>query len=154
MERLLSSKWTFFYKRIYPVAWILLCGALTAFLWTTSCSGLGWLRGVALIVFIGGSLFFFWYSSRLKHVWLRGDRLVVTDFRTEEEIPLTEVVDVRETRLWNPKLIRLTLVRPGKWGDEIVFMAPMRFSFVFLNHPLVTELRELVAKRRGGHRSS
>lgn len=150
MERLLSSKWTFFYKRIYPVAWILLCGVVAAFLWTTSCSGLGGLRGVVLIVFVGGSLFSLWYSSRLKQVWLRGDRLVVTDFRTEEEILITDVIGVRETRLWNPKLICLILSRPSKWGDEIVFMAPVRFSFVFLNHPLVNELREMIAQRGGG----
>jgi hypothetical protein len=75
---------------------------------------------------------------------------MVSDYRSEETIPLLQIEEVEETRIWNPKLIKLRLVRSGQWGNEIIFIAPVRFQFVFSNHPLVKELRDMIQEKRRG----
>ena len=150
MERLLSSRLTFFYKKISPAAWIIAFGAGTLFLWIGDCEGTAELKWVALISLIGGSMFLRWFSARLKAVSLQGDHIVVSDYRSEEQIPLKHIEEVKETRLWNPQLIKLRLVRPGRWGNEIVFVAPLRFRFIFLDHPLVMELQDMIRKKQRG----
>jgi len=125
-------------------------GIGTLFLWIGDCEGTVELKWVALISLIGGSIFLRWFSVRLKAVSLQGDHLVVSDYRSEEQIPLQHIEDVKETRLWNPQLIKLRLVRPGRWGNEIVFVAPLRFQFVFMNHPLAGELRDMIREKQRG----
>jgi hypothetical protein len=148
MERLLSSKFTFFYKRVFPTAWITTFGIGTPFLWICDYEGASHLKWFALICLLGGSIFLRWFSSRLKVVSLQADHLVVSDYRSEETISLRQIEEVTETRLWNPKLIKLRLNRPGRWGDEIVFIAPLRFQFIFSDHPLLRELRDMIRKTR------
>ena len=150
MERLLSSRLTFFYKRIFPSAWVIAFGVGSLFLWTGDCEGTVPLKWFALSSLIGGTIFLRWFSARLKTVTLKEDHLVVSDYRSEEPIPLLQIEEVKETRLWNPQLIKLRLVRPGRWGNEIVFIAPVRFQFVFSDHPLARELRDMIQKKRRG----
>jgi len=150
MERLLSSRMTYFYKRIFPVVWIMAFAFLTVFLWIGGCRGTAELKWVALISLIGGSIFLRWFAVRLKTVTLQGDHLVVSDYRSEEPVSLLEIEEVKETRLWNPQLIKLRLVRPGRWGNEIVFIAPLGFRFVFSDHPLVKELQDMIRKKQRG----
>ena len=151
MRRRISSSWTFFYKQIFPVVWIIGFGIGTLLLWAGDFRGKSidpGLKWFALFSLIAGSGFLVWFSRRLKVVWIYGDHFIVSDYRTEERIPLRQVEEVTETRMWNPKLIKLRLLRSGKWGDLIVFIAPIRFQFVFMNHPLVRELRELILDAR------
>jgi len=154
MRRRLSSWWTYFYKRIFPIAWITGFGMGTVYLWVGTFKGQSSpeLKWIALLSLLAGSAFLLWFSSRLKDVWLYGNDIIVSDYRSEEWIPLWQIEEVTETRLWNPKLIKLRLAHSGKWGDQIVFVAPIRFRFVFLNHPLVEELRGIILQARaGGH---
>ena len=149
MRRRISSSLTYFYKRIFPALLIIGFGALTVWLWIGNLTGQAWeLRWIALVAWGCGTGFLVWYSRMLKEVWLYGDQLIVSDFDTEERVPLRQVEEVKETRLWNPKLIKLRLRRAGRWGDRIVFIAPIRFQFVFMNHPLAGELRSLVSEAR------
>ena len=150
MERLLSSRLTFFYKRIFPAAWIIAFSAVTLLLWIGNCGGTTELKWVALICLIGGTIFLRWFSVRLKVVSVQGDHLLVSDYLSEEQIPLQQIEEVKETRLCNPKLIKLRLLRPGQWGNEIVFIAPLRLQFVFWNHPLARELRDMIREKRKG----
>jgi len=146
--------WTYFYKRIFPALWIIGFGAFTAWLWLGNLTGRApmpfQLRWFALLAWCGGTGFLVWYSRMLKEVWLYEDQLIVSDYDTEEWVPLRQVEEVRETRFWNPKLIKLRLRSAGRWGDLIVFVAPLRFQFVFMNHPLAGHLRTLVSEARAG----
>lgn len=151
MEKLLSSRLTFFYKRVFPAAWIMAVGIGTLFLWICDYKGASSFKWFFLICLFGGSIYLRWFSERLKTVSLQGEQLVVSDYRTEETIPLHQIDEVTETRIWNPKLIKLRLNRPGRWGDEIIFIAPLRFQFIFLNHPLARELRDMISKTRRGY---
>lgn len=150
MEKLLSSKLTYFYKRVFPAMWIITFGAGTLFLWIYNCEGTSLFKWFVLVCLLGGSIFLRWFSEKLKVVSLQGEQLVVSDYRSEETIPLRQIEEVTETRIWNPKLIKLRLNRPGRWGDEIVFIAPIRFQFIFLNHPLVKELRHMIQTTQRG----
>jgi hypothetical protein len=150
MERLLSSRMTFFYKRIFPPMWISAFCFLTLFVWIGACRTDSSLKWLTLICLTGGSLFLFWFSARIKDVRLQGDHLVISDYRSEELIPLSQVEAVEETRIWNPKLIKLRLVRSGQWGNEIIFIAPIRFQFVFSDHPLVKELWDMIRNKQRG----
>ncbi len=144
MEKLLSSKLTYFYKWIFPPVWIITFSFITYSFWTGTCAGYGVTKWLVLAFFIGCSLYLLWFSSRLKKVKLLGKHLIVSDYRTEELIPLSQIEEVKETRLWNPKLIKLNLKRPGKIGNEIVFIAPLGFYPVWSDHPLVENLRNII----------
>ena len=141
---------TYFYKRIFPPLWIISFFLLTLFVWLGGGRAASSLKWLTLICLLGGSSFILWFAARLRTVTLREDHLVVSDYRSEELIPLLQVEEVEETRIWNPKLIKLRLVRSGQWGEEIIFIAPLRFQFVFSNHPLVKELREMISKKKRG----
>jgi len=141
---------TYFYKRIFPAIWIIAFSLLTLFVWIGGCRTDSSLKWLTLICLPAGSLFLFWFSARIKNVRLRGDHLIVSDYRSEELIPLLQVEEVGETRIWNPKLIKLRLVRSGQWGNEIIFIAPIRLQFVFSDHPLVKELRDMIQKKQRG----
>ena len=146
MRRRISSVWTFFYKRIFPLFWISLWGLGAAGLW------LGWfsepappppeMKWVALLAWISGGSFLIWFSRRLRSVWLAGDHLIVSDYRHEQSVPLSAIEDVTETRFWNPKMIRIHLRHSARHGDEIVFLAPSAlFQLPFSDHRVVKELR-------------
>lgn len=62
-------------------------------------------------------------------VSLLGDVLVVRKNGKEERIRLADIVNVSVTRLTNPTQIALRLRRPGKLGDEIVFVPRTEFRF-------------------------
>lgn len=148
MERLLSSRLTYFYKWIFPPVWIITFGFFTYLVWAGSCYTYGITKWLILICLIGCSFYLFWFSSRLKKVKLQDEYLIVSDYISEELVPLAQIVEVKETRLWNPKLIKLSLARPGRWGNEIVFIAPVGFYFVWSNHPLVEELRNIIKNKK------
>lgn len=147
---MLSSRLTYFYKRVFPVVWILAFSAGTLFLWIYHYKSSSLFKWFVLVCLVGGSLFLRWFSEKLKVVALRGEQIVVSDYRSEETIPLRQIEEVTETRIWNPKLIKLRLTRPGRWGEEIVFIAPIRFQFIFLNHPLVKELHHMIKTAQRG----
>ena len=132
------------------MAWIVGFGIATLFMWICDYEGTPSFKWFALIGLLAGSIFLRWFSGRLKVVSLQGEQVIVSDYRTEETIPFRQIEEVKETRLWNPKLIKLRLSRPGRWGDEIVFIAPIRFQFIFSNHPLVKELRHMIQTTRQG----
>jgi len=152
MKKRLSSLWTYFYKKVFPSIWITGFGLGTVALWfgifkdnkgQPPPPDIKW---TFLLAWIVGTVFLLWYSRRLKSVWLEGDRLIVTDYQSEENIPLQQIKEVIETRLWNPKLIKIRFRRPTRWGDQIVFIAPMSLKITLVNHPIVIELRERASK--------
>lgn len=140
---------TYFYKKVFPVIWITGFALLTFFIWF-GCQATSHMKWLALVCLIAGSIFLFWFSSRLKTVKLRGDHIIISDYSSEELIPIIQIEEVKETRIWNPKLIKLRLNRPAAWGDEVIFIAPVRLQFVFTHHPLVKELRALIGEKRRG----
>jgi len=150
--RRLSSSLTFFYKFVFPTIWIAVFAAGTASMFATpdAWHGNGDVReirwGFLAATLLGGSLFWF-ACMRNKQVVLDLDRKVfsISNYRRTIEVPIRDVESVSGSLLVNPELIWLRFRRPTEFGSKIVFMPRMRFFHGFTRHPMVEELRALVA---------
>jgi hypothetical protein len=150
MQERLSSSWTFYYKVVLPVVWIGGFGLGTIILWTVNSAGsqlqLNVIRGVFFFVWLVGSSFILWFAVRLKAVTLSEGTLIVANFRQEIRIPLSSINEIRESRLVNPKTIKLTLYPPCDFGEKVVFIPKIKFYNPFGQHPIVKQLKELTHK--------
>ena len=148
--RELSSRWTFFQKRVFPPLWIggFSLVTLLMFLVPDSFHGSMDVRA-ARWIFAGATLvgggFIYWACMRLKKVTLVGDILIVSNFRDEIQVPLRDIETVSGSLSVSPELIWIEFRRPTAFGSKIVFMPKMRFLHGFTRHPLVAELRSLIA---------
>jgi hypothetical protein len=144
----ISSRSTFLYKRIFPLFFI---GFLGLWAWG------GYQGGMPLVFFIVPvfmGIFFYFLMKKLvfdlaDEVLDAGDYLIVRFGSEQEQIPLSEIINVSYAHMMNPPRATLTLRTPGHFGKEISFSAPIRF-LPFAKSPLLTELIERVdaARRR------
>lgn len=150
----LSSVWTMFYKIVFPAIWIGGFGAGTIALCVinvqTHAAGtpLATMRLMFILSWILGSSFILWFALRLRTVWRDGDCLVVRNYRTEVRIPMSAVRRVKETRMWNPKMIVLDIDPTGNLPEKVVFVAQFAFQLPFSSHPTVKQLLDLAEKAR------
>jgi hypothetical protein len=150
----LSSKTTFFYKRVFPILWF----------------------GILLLVLVGGSVpgltsgqfppapFFlvpvvmgvFGYFLMKKivfdlvdEVWDAGDALIVRNRRQEDRIALSDIVNVSYEPYMSPPRVTLSLRNTSMFGNKIIFSAPVRFV-PFATSPIIDQLIERIdaARRR------
>lgn len=151
----LSSKTTFFYKRVFPVIWF---GLLFIFM-ATSLVGLANSTGVELVPFVVIPLFmmvFGYFIMRrfvfdlVDEVEDLGDVLLVRNGRQEDRIALSDIMNVNYTPLASPPRVSLSLRRPSSvFGTQVSFCAPLRFV-PFSSSPLIDALiaRVDAARRR------
>ncbi len=142
----LSSRSTFFYKYIFPTIWItgFGIGALLFILRNNLWQNGEWSGWFIIFLWIAGSSIVMWFSLKIKKVSLVDKGFIVSNYKTEYYVGFRDVLNVEETRLWNPKLIKINLKRDFPFGDRIVFIAPYRLQLIFMNHPMVEELREII----------
>lgn len=155
MKRI-SSGQTFFYKKIFPLIWF---GFLAVFVAVALSTGERpeerWPFIVVPILMIA-----FGIPLMKKVLWDLadevqdgGDFLLIRKGGDEERVPLSNIMNVSASTNMNPPRVTLRLVKPGKFGSEVSFSPPSRFSFnPFAKHPIVEELIVRVdkARRRGG----
>lgn len=158
MNRSLSSAWTFFYKYLLPVIWVvgfaiggreamdnqraLARGAANAapatMLWLLMFAGLAGLASLA------------WFCAPLKRVRVGddGESLIVSNYFTEWHVPAGLITDVTQNRWIKMRPITIHLrIDPG-CGTRVVFMPPIRLNFVFWREDReVDELRQLAEIR-------
>ena len=150
--RKLSSDWTGFYKYAFPALWIATFGAGTVAMFVVfsrvPAPPLD-PRLLFLAILLGVGSLLIWYARNLKTVALDGTDLVISDAEGSVRVPLKEVVRVTGSLYVHPELIWLTIRRPGKPEQKVMFMPPIRFWGGFTRHPLVKELDELIGKGRG-----
>jgi len=144
----LSSRWTFFFKFLFGPLWIGGFAAGTATLWihawlgdpgNAAPPGLRWGFLAATVL---GSAFIYWSCIRLKEVRMDSRFLYLSNFSREIQVPLSQIVDVREFRLDNSHPITLTFSPPTEFGSRIVFMPRIRLIGLWSSHPVVGRLRE------------
>ncbi len=152
--RRISSRQTFFVKRVFPVLWF---GMVVLSL----AAGLAGARAgkavpapvfiVPLVLFVVG----YAVMRRLVHdladeVFDEGDALRVRFGSDEERIALADIINVGYTQFVNPPRITLTLRQPGRFGREVSFSPPQSFFAPFVRNRLASELIERVeaARRR------
>jgi hypothetical protein len=152
--RQISSKWTFFYKYIFPVIW---CGFIIVFLivavFVPSRSGQG-LPIPALIVpiimlGIGYALMKKLIFDLADEVWDDGSALLVKKGGQEERIALSDIKNVNYSTMSSPPRVVLSLRRPSVFGEQLAFCAPIRF-IPFATSPVIDDLIERidVARRK------
>jgi hypothetical protein len=144
---LLSSKITFFAKRIAPVIWF---GVILAFVGISLVTR-AWKQDPMFIALpvamlpIGILVF-------KKLVWTLADEvrdggafLVVRKGHVEERVPLANIINVDLSQVTNPRRLTLRLRTPGKFGDEIVFLP--RQPVVQVNPFARNKIAELLIQR-------
>lgn len=69
-----------------------------------------------------------------------GDHLLVRSGGVEEKVMLRDVATIRRGFGHNPERLILTLRKPGRLGDTIVFIPRRIRWFPYVEHPLANEL--------------
>jgi hypothetical protein len=144
--RRISSAWTFFYKRIFPIIWF---GFLVVFV------GIGVVKGQgAVVVFVPIAMIGFGYFLIQKlvfdlvdEVWDGGDALVVQNGGQEQRVALSDIKNVNYSPLINPPRVTLALRRPTVFGEQITFCAPVRLV-PFSPSPVITDLIKRIDRAR------
>ena len=151
--RRISSRTTFWYKRVFPIVWF---GVLALFV-TVGVFSSAFGNGTQLVPFIvmpavmaviGYVIMKKVVFDLVDEVWDDGAMLVVRDKGREERIALSNIMNVSYSPLMNPPRVTLMLRQPSNFGSEITFSAPIRFA-PFAKSPVIEDLiRRVDATRR------
>ena len=128
---LMSSKMTFFYKRVFPVIWF---GFLAVFFLVALVKGsaadpisnLPSLIIPVVMAIIGYQIMKKMAFHLVDQVFDLGDALFVRSGGQEDRIALADIKNVNFVPYMSPPQVTLSLRRPSVFGDMIVFCAPAR----------------------------
>jgi hypothetical protein len=151
--RRLSSKRTFFYKKVFPLIWFLavagaavggICAALSKSSHAPPAAIL-FLIFPAFMSIIGHVVMKNLVFDLLDEVWDEGDSLVLVKGDERETIHITDIINVSDTTMVNPPRITLLLRQPCRFGKEVVFSPARGFWFnPFKRSAIAQELIERV----------
>ncbi|MGB6537736.1 MAG: hypothetical protein WBF58_17435 [Xanthobacteraceae bacterium] len=147
--RRISSRTTFFSKRIFPAIWF---GFLLLFIAIPIFAGSS--RGHSappfpfLVVPVIMMIFGYFMMRKLvfdlvDEVWEDGDSLVVRNRGEEQRIALRDVKNVSYSPYMHPPRVVLSLRTPTTFGDRIAFCAPIALV-PFATSPLINDLIERI----------
>ena len=155
--RRLSSKVTFFYKRLFPIFWF---GLLLVFVVFALIGGRAGSETPIQVFIVPLFMAVFGYVimkllvfDLVDQVWDAGEALVVKNNNQEDRIPLANIINVSHSTFMNPARVTLTLRSPCRFGKEVAFspVVSVRQSFnPFARPRIVTELIERVDSARRG----
>jgi hypothetical protein len=151
---LLSSRATFFYKRIFPFLFV-------AFLITVPAVPL--LRGarslppeffIAPIVML---VIFYFVMKKLifdlvDEVVDQGDHLLIKNGGRQERVALSDIMNINYASLTSPPRVTLSLRRPTVFGSEVTFCAPLRFVPFSSSRQIEELIKRVDAARRAARR--
>jgi hypothetical protein len=153
MKRL-SSRWTFFYKRMFPVIWF---GFIALFLLPMLINHHQMREPppAVLILPVVMGVFGYLLFRRLlfdlvDEVWDDGKALVARNRGVEQRIPLETIINVGFSTMTRPERVTLRLREPGLLGKDVTFMPPARFM-PFARSPVIDDLIERVDVARRAH---
>jgi hypothetical protein len=153
----ISSRQTVFIKYVFPVIWFgFIAVFCTAAVMAPPRSSLP-----PLFLFVPAFLAVLGFVLLKKLVWDladevydRGDYLLVRKAGEEENVVLSNVMNVSASLLLNPPRITLKLVQPGKFGSEIAFTPIRAFTFnPFAKDQVSEDLMERVDQARSKRRA-
>jgi hypothetical protein len=152
MKRI-SSRQTWFIKRLVPVFWLAGIAALAAVYLTGAARDVAFLLVPAFMAVLGVYLYRQLFWPLADSVDDAGDTLIVRRGEVEERVRLDNVMNVAQ-RPVNPPQVSLRLRVPGRFGDEIVFLSASGRRFgLFARDPVVEDLLVRVDRARGGARA-
>lgn len=154
--RRLSSRTTFWYKRVFPVIWfgflaLFVTVSIVASLTTASAA----LDPLFFIMSVGMAAFGYFFMKKfifdvVDEVFDAGDTLLVKNGGRDDRIALSDIKNVNYSPLMSPPLVTLSLRKPSVFGDKVSFCAPIQLIPLF-NHPIIDELIERVDTVREAH---
>jgi hypothetical protein len=152
--RRISSSATFFYKRIFPVIWF---GFLLIFMAGAAISGsrsrdfpfVPFLIMPAVMIVFGYVIMKWLVFDLVDEVLDAGDALLIRNGSQQEQVPLSDIMNVSYSQFVNPPRVTLSLRNPGAFGAKVSFCPPSRFV-PFATSLFVDELIERIdaARRR------
>ncbi len=151
MKRI-SSRWTYFHKRVFPVIWFGILALVSTVGWTTGKTTHA--TDVAVIMPIIMALFGYLLMRYLvfdlvDEAWDSGDYLVFKNKGLEETVRLDNIKNVSSSTFINPPRVTLTLRTPNRLGKQITFSPPTPFTLnPFWKSPIVNELIQRVDRAR------
>jgi hypothetical protein len=151
--RRISSRATFWYKRIFPIIWFGGLAAFTVLGLFINVRGYRPERLPFVILPVVMAALGYVFMKKLvfdlvDEVWDDGSALIVRNKGQDDRITLSNIINVSYSPLINPPLVTLMLRQPSVFGTEISFSAPLRFM-LFTKSPLVEDLiRRVDAARR------
>jgi hypothetical protein len=153
----ISSRNTFFMKRIFPLFWFVIIGLILVIGFASGGRGA---KSVPPFVFVMpvALLALGWFIMRrlvfdlADAVYDEGDALRVRFGTEEERIALGNIINISFAGMSNPQRVTLTLRDPGRFGREVSFSPVQTFFGPLLrtSNPIVSDLIERVdvARRR------
>jgi hypothetical protein len=150
--RRISSRMTFWYKRVFPIFWFGFLVLFIAVPWTVDRGPAQALPTMFFIVPVLLGVFGFFLMKKLvfdlvDEVFDDGDALVVRNRDMEERIALTDIVNVSYSQFVNPPRVTLLLRNPGLFGERVSFCAPTRFN-PFSSSPMIDDLIKRIDAKR------
>jgi prepilin signal peptidase PulO-like enzyme (type II secretory pathway) len=150
----LSSQWTFFYKRLFPVIWFGFILLFVLLPWATRHQPQGlplplFIMPVVMGVF-GYLLFRRLLFDLVDEIWDDGEALVARNGGIEQRIPLQNIINVGFSTMTRPERVTLRLRDAGPLGQDVTFMPPTRFTFATRN-PIIDQLIERIDRARRAH---
>ena len=151
----ISSRMTFFYKRVFPIFWF---GFLTLFMIGPTVVALSSGQAPQPVFFImpiimmvvGYVIMKKMVFSLVDQVFDDGDALLVKNGSQEDRILLADITNISYAQMMNPPQVTLSLRQPTSFGEKVTFCAPTRF-IPFATSPVIDDLIKRVdaARRRG-----
>jgi hypothetical protein len=154
IERISSPSWTWFFKRLVPMAMFVVIGAGELFAISQFVRDGDWSLLLLPLPFAAGAFIHCAIFSfpLADEVVIDNEDLCIRNGRIETRIPFARIV--RVVQFWQtPETIRVEFDQPSPFGRSIHFAAsPQRFwCFWFWDHPLVARLRERAKIARSDH---
>src|SRR5271157_4549732 len=151
---LMSSRMTFFYKRVFPIIWfgflaVFFLIALVKGLATDPISNLPFLIVPVVMAIVGYQLMKKMAFNLVDEVFDLGDALIVRNGGQEERIALADIKNVNFFPYMSPPQVTLSLRRPSVFGDTIVFCAPARIMPLSPS-PMIEKLVDRIDGARRG----
>ena len=148
----LSSRATFFYKRVFPAIWfggLLIFIAVSLFAEFSSSRGppAPFLIMPALMMVFGYFMMKKLVFDLVDEVLDDGDALVIRNGHVEGRVLLSEIMNVSYSQFVNPPRVTLSLRTPSIFGNRVSFCPPMRIMS-FSTDPLIDELIERIDAKR------
>jgi hypothetical protein len=145
----LSSRLTFLYKAVFPIVWICGFGLGTIAMWMSSASPVTQKWGFAVAWYLG-TFFICRICVPLKRLRTDDRNLYVSNYLKEITVPASLVDSVTENRLINIHPVSIHLRSDTDLGSKIVFMPKARFTFTWMSHPVVDEIKRLAQTAAAG----
>src|SRR6516162_1256923 len=137
-----SSSLTFFYKFIFTSVWSGGFGLGTVVMFLIRRQEVVSIRGQFAAVWAIGTAFLLLTCGRLKRVKLDGATLVISNYRHDITVPVSEIADVRQNRFINLRPVTITFRKKTPFGRVVTFM-PRVSHKLFSEDDIVMRLRSL-----------